>query len=128
MTKLGTKRSFTVVNAKHTDGCATKVPNNSRLISSRPDGAAKKAFSELCNRKKIKGACSLYVTVRETTQGSNHKQYTYKTVRNKLSKPLNLKGRVVEYTITAHAANKSPHCPKSRKSPGPMRKRTMRKH
>ena len=123
MTKLtrSGKRSFTVVGAYHTDGCPTKFNDDSRLISRSPDGAARKAFNRLCNLKRIKGFCSLYIEVRETTQGSSHKIHSYLCSRKKLDKPIELKGRIIEYAPTCHAKEVPKYnCKKSHKSSGPM--------
>lgn len=128
MTKLASsgKRSFTVVKAVHADGCETKFNANSRFISRTPQSAASKCFTELCNLKRVKGGCALYITVRETTQGSLCKEFTYKCNRKKLDKPIELKGRVIEYMNECHAAKSVPHCSKSRKSSGSMFKHSRR--
>jgi hypothetical protein len=122
MTKLEAsgKRSFTVVKAAHSDGCATKFHDNSRLISRHPSGAASKAFSELCNLKRVKGGCALYISVRETTQGSNGKIFTYKCHRKKLDKPVELKGRVIEYVNDVKSSKSTPKCSQTHKSSGRM--------
>ena len=128
MTKLADsgKRSFTVVNAMHADGCATKFNHESRLIKRQPAAAASAAFSRLCNLKRVKGGCALYVTVKETTQGSAGKEHTYKCMRKKLDKPIELKGRVIEYQNTCHAAKSMPACAKSHKSSGRMLSKSRR--
>ena len=51
-------RSFTVVDAARSDGCKTKFAikgSGGRYISKDPEGAARKAFSRLCHRKRIRG-------------------------------------------------------------------------
>ena len=133
MTKLADsgKRSFTVVKAMHADGCDTKFHANSRLISRDARGAASKAFTELCNLKRVKGSCALHITVKETTQGSAGKEHTYKCMRKKLDKPIELKGRVIEYMNVCHAAKSVPSCGRSRKTSGRMlskSRRQTRKH
>lgn len=129
MTKLSKsgKRSFSVVGAYHTDGCPTKFNEDSRLISRNPGSAAVKAFNRLCNQKRIKGFCSLYIKVKETTQGSEHKVYSYLCSRKKLDKPLELKGRTVEY-VSVHHSKDVPvkSCKKSYKSSGPMLSKSRR--
>lgn len=80
------KRSFTIVDAKKSDGCKTKFKynkNSGTFISSSPDGAAKKAVSKLCRNKKTYGTCTFIVTMRETSQGSKGKLYSYKVNRQK---------------------------------------------
>jgi len=50
-----------------------------RFLSSTPAGAARKAFSHAS--RGMKGRVSLEVHMRETTQGSKHKVYSYKISR-----------------------------------------------
>ena len=125
------KRSFTVSSAKHSDGCPTKFSHKGSTGSytgSNPAQAAKKAFSQLCSVKKIKGACSLYVTVRETTQeAKDKKEFTYKLTRHKLAKPVVIGNYKVKYETTVKSSKKGPACKKSRKSSGPMRSRKGKK-
>jgi len=75
------KRSFKVVAAKQAGkkerGCKTKHDKNARFVSNDPMSAAKKAFTNLCSRKKIHGSCGMFVTVEEVSRGSKGKQYTY---------------------------------------------------
>ena len=47
----------------------------------------KKRLTALCSVKKIRGVCTLYVTVKETTRGSSGKHYTYMCKRIKLRTP-----------------------------------------
>ena len=89
------KRSFKVVSAKQAGkkerGCKTKHHLNqkteARYVSNDPMSAAKKAFTTLCNRKKIKGACGMFVTVEEVSRGSKGKQYTYECHKHLLKPP-----------------------------------------
>ena len=77
-------RSFGIVKVQKQDGCLTKHNENSRLVSANPF-AAQKAFSRLCNLKRIRGKCTFFVTIVDTTQGSKFKgkHYTYKIERKK---------------------------------------------
>ena len=81
------KRSFKIVSAKKSNGCDTKFPGKSRFVSRTPASAAKKALTALCSVKKIRGVCTLYITVKETTRGSSGKHYTYMCKRIKLKTP-----------------------------------------
>ena len=99
-------RRFTVHDARKANGCPTKFKSKdySGIYESKtPSSAAMKALTQLCRAKKTKGQCTLFLTMREITQGKNKKAngepklYHYKVKREKLSKPLELKGRVVEY-------------------------------
>ena len=80
-------RSFTVVKVGKHGSCKTKGKGG-RLINKTPSGAAKKAFNEYCRTKRIKGVCALIITLKETTQGSSGKVFTYKLNRIKLPKPI----------------------------------------
>jgi len=89
------KRSFKVVSAKQAGkkerGCKTKHHLNqkteARYVSNDPMSAAKKAFTTLCSRKKIKGACGMFITVEEVSRGSKGKQYTYECHKHLLKPP-----------------------------------------
>ncbi len=98
------ERSFTVVDAARADGCKTKFAikgSGGRYISKDPEGAARKAFSRLCLRKRIRGQCAMIITVQELTQGSNGKTWTYKLNREKHPAPIELNVRVIEYRPVA---------------------------
>jgi len=122
--KTSGKRSFTINNAYHVDGCPTKFSHKDytgRFISISAQRAAKKAFSALCRVKEIRGQCTLYIEMRETTQGSTHKLYAYHGKRVLLKKPLQLPGRVVHYAIDAKPVTiPKDKCKKSHKSSGRM--------
>ena len=124
------KRSFTVSDAKHTDGCSTKFTSKGYTGSytgSNPAQAAKKAFTQLCRVKKVRGACTLYVTVRETTQeASDKKNFTYRLTRSKLAKPIKIGDYEVKYETSVKSAKKAPGCKKSRKSSGRKVSRTRK--
>ena len=124
-------RSFTVVNATKHGGCKTKFGKGGLYRSRTPVAAAKKAFSELCRIKKIRGICTLFITIKETTRDSKNKEYTYKLNRNKLKKPLILQGSAGEYVIEYQSKAKSVKgkqvCLKLGQSRGRKMKRTARK-
>lgn len=129
-------RSFTVVKAQDKDGCSTKFNNDSRLVSSTPNSAAKKAFSRLCNLKRVKGKCTFIVTIMDTT--NNHslkgKEYTYKIERKKLDKPIVLQAGTnkeykINYTVKAKKAfNKKEPTNCKNQSSGIMMKQNPRKN
>jgi len=81
-------RSFTVIDLRKPaqKSKATKF-SGGRYVSSSPASAARKAFSSACRAKKIKGQCTLIVTVQETTRGEDGKVYSYKLKRTKLKEP-----------------------------------------
>ena len=126
------KRTFTIHDALHSDGCQTKFSNKDYTgvyVSSNPSGAAKKALSQLCRVKKIHGQCTLYIVMRETTQGSSKKHFTYKLNRIKLAKPIDLKGRLIHYTNKSKSVDSIPKCKRSRKSHGRKKSaKNIRRH
>lgn len=76
------KRSFTVEKIETSNGKAKGASNlGGRFISSTPSGAAKKVGSKICSESSVKGRCVLYITLRETTRESKHKEYVYKITR-----------------------------------------------
>jgi len=124
-------RSFTIVNATKHGGCKTKFGSGGLYRSRTPVSAAKKAFTELCRIKKIRGICTLFITVKETTRNSKNKEYTYKLNRNKLKKPLILQGSageyVIEYQSKATSVKGKQPCLKPSQTRGRRMKRTARK-
>lgn len=126
------KRSFTIVDARGTDGCSTKyaVKGHGGYYHGTHARAAVKAFNILCKVKKIKGQCAMIITVREITQGGAGKELSYKCNRKKLDKPLTLpNGVTIEYQSVAHAYKGSmPPCAAGlRKTPGPMKAKKGKK-
>ena len=122
------RRSFTIVNMTHSDGCPTKFTGG-RYLGRSPAAAARKALSYHCAVKKIRGRCALYVKLREMTQGSAHKHFSYLLHRVKLGKPVvRFAGTAnefkIRYTTTVKSVKSIPTCKKARgKSRGRMRRR-----
>ena len=119
-------RFFTVVQAKKSNGCLTKHKEG-RYKGRAPVDAAKKAFNELCRVKKIRGVCTMVITVRETTQGSDKKLFTYKLMRHKLKEPIVLQGASGEYKIEYKISAKSQKTMKKGRECGKSRGRLARK-
>lgn len=74
-------RSFTIISIEKTNGSKLSVKDG-RYISETPAGAAKKMFSQayrLCRDN----CMSFKITLRESTQGSNKKEYKYRVKRVK---------------------------------------------
>lgn len=94
-------RSFRILEVHDQNGKldsrATKAAADYRLVKRHHYGAARSAANKLCNYKKIKGKCVMFIKVKETTQGSPHKELTYKVIRSKRPEPLDLGTHVVEY-------------------------------
>ena len=124
-------RSFAVVNVGKHGGCKTKF-SSGRYLGRNPAAAAKKAFNNFCRQKKIRGVCTLIVTVRETTQGSKNKDFSYKLHRKKLAKPMiMLEGTknefVIEYQLDAKSVDVPAACKKKGQTRGRMAKKTKRR-
>ena len=123
--KSSGKRSFTINNAYHIDGCPTKFSHKDytgRFTSRSAQRAAEKALSELCRVKKVHGQCTLYIELRETTQGSKHKMYAYQAKRIKLKEPVIIAGHPHNYKSHAKRVRiPTEKCRKSHKSSGRMR-------
>lgn len=98
------QRSFSVVGAKKVNGCNTSH-HEGRYLSTTPRGAADKAFTQHCRMKKIKGRCTLFMTMRETTRGSKGKEYTYKLTRELLEEPVQLKGYQIRYRVVGKSVD-----------------------
>ena len=81
--------SYVLVDVRKSDGCSTKFPE-SHFTNKLPAQAANKALTILCNSKRIKGQCSFYVTIKNTTNGhvNKGKNYIYKCTRVKLDEPV----------------------------------------
>ena len=123
------KRSFKVESVMTTKGCPTKFNHDSRYISKTPVGAAKKAHTYLCNRKNIRGSCTLVITVSETTRDSNNKEFTYKVTRRRLKEPVVLaNGARFDYETKAHKHSKLARGKSCKQSRGKMRKHSVKHH
>ena len=101
---MESKRSFKVVSVD-TSNRAKGVQSEGRYISSTPAGAARKAGSQYCRESAIRGQCTLFVTVQETTRGSNNKVYSYKIKRTVVNNKVNHEGKIVnhKYEVVAKA-------------------------
>jgi len=78
------KRSFKIISIKNTNGQNKKFNRDSRFESMTPVGAAKKAMTKICQSTNVRGRCSFIITIQETTQGSNKKEFRYKVIRVKV--------------------------------------------
>jgi len=132
----GKDKNYKVVSVLSKDGCDTKFNSSGRYSSDKsgtPLPAAKKAFSELCRVKNIRGQCTFFVTVEESYRGSNKKQFSYMMKRMKRPEPVLLgsgkDARVIEYQVEGKSM--SPEeikkaCSK-KQTRGPMKKKTAKK-
>jgi hypothetical protein len=119
------KRSFTINHAYHVDGCPTKFSHadyTGRYKAHTPQRAAEKALIHLCHVKRIRGQCTLYIEMRETTQGSAHKVFAYKVKRIRYATPKVVGDRTYYYGRHAESVERVPteKCPGSHKSSGRM--------
>jgi hypothetical protein len=123
---MHSERFFKITHASTVNGCKTKIPHHTRYMSSSPKSAAQKALTTLCSRKSIHGKCTLIITVKETTNDSHKKSYTYKVSRTKLDEPVQLaNGVTFHYKTSAHKAHpRKPSRSCRRQSPGRMSKRS----
>ena len=102
------KRSFSVISIKKTGQKCDKTKSHSgRFISTTPAGAARKAFTQACHAKRIRGQCSFAIKMRETTAGSAKKEFNYELRRVKLKTPLVVKRGSVEVKIEYETKIKS---------------------
>jgi len=123
-----TKRTFMITGAFTNKGCPTKFTKAARYTGSTPSGATKKAFTELCRVKKIRGVATYYMTMRETTRESSHREFTYLLHRNKLDKPLvRFEGTDKEFTIRYTNSIKKGTVPKRGLCKGKSRGRMKKK-
>jgi hypothetical protein len=120
------KRSFTINNAYHVDGCPTKFSHGDftgRFLNYSPQRAAGKALKKLCKLKRIKGQCTLYIEMKEITQGSKHNIFAYHCKRIHLKEPRTLPNGITQYYFSKiKPVERVPteKCPKSHKTSGRM--------
>ena len=100
---MGEKRSFTVVSVNHKRGAKSGSNIGGRFLSSAPSGAARKAVSQVCRESSIRGQCTLYVAVKETTQGSAGKVFHYKVKRVVVNNKVDHDGKVINHKYTTIA-------------------------
>ena len=90
------KRSFTILDFPK------KGQEYGRYLSTSPSNAASKAFTQLSriiNLKNSNVKNHVIFTIRETTQGSPEKTYTYIGTRVELEQPIiqNISGKQITY-------------------------------
>jgi len=120
---MSSEKHYTIEKAFHSDGCPTKFSSSGktgRFTSEAPNSSAKKAMTSLCKKKRIMGRCSLYLVMKEITQGSKHKEYAYKATRKVKEEPGPFGNKYESHVkrITMDELDKK--CKKSYKSSGRM--------
>ena len=133
--KKRVKKTYKVVKVTRQGNCPTKFKPGRYTSKYGPSSAAKKAFNNLCRLKNIRGQCTLWVTVKETTRGSKHKEFTYKCSRQKLAKPVIRKVKKdgvekkfkIEYNVVCKKAIRPSVCKGNKQTVGRMKKIVARK-
>ena len=125
-------KNYKVVKVTRQGNCATKFKPGKYKSRHGPSSAAMKAFNNLCRVKDIRGQCTLWVTVKETTRGSSKKEFTYKCTREKLSKPVfRFKGTnkefKIEYKVSCKKAVRPSTCKGKEQTVGRMKQISARK-
>jgi hypothetical protein len=95
-------RSFTIESIKRTDGKSVNYKDG-RFVSETPVASAKKVFTKAYHHLKSTGALSLVVKIRETTQGSLKKEYTYKVRRVAEKTEVERDGKMIQYNFITKA-------------------------
>jgi hypothetical protein len=90
-------RSFTIVSIKTTTGKINYTEG--RFISSTPSGAARKMFTQAYRYKKGQ-VKSMKITLRETTQNSNKKEYTYRITKKAEKTVVERDGEEITFNYT----------------------------
>lgn len=90
-------RHFTIEAIYNTSGNKLKH-SGGRFTSNTPSEAARKAFSQAL--KHTRNNKSLEIHLRETTQGSLHKTYTYKVKRVSQPTEVEINGEIITYQYT----------------------------
>jgi DNA-binding transcriptional regulator WhiA len=91
-------RTFTVEQASRS-GKKLRF-NGGRYHSDTPSDAAKKAFTQISRNMRTKGKLSIEIHIRETTQNSKHKIYTYRVTRIKDEREVERDGQIIVYRYT----------------------------
>lgn len=97
-------RSFTIISIKN--GSTKLKFSDGRYESNTPSGAAKKIFSKANQHTKSK-ARSLLITLRETTQNSHKKEYTYKVKKIANNKTIERNGNLIHYKFITKTISKN---------------------
>ena len=91
-------RSFTIVNIKRTNNDLIDYFNG-RFISNSPSLAARKAFTKAYNSLDTKRNLTLIVTMKETTQGSAKKTFSYEISRINEESEVEIDGKLITFSF-----------------------------
>ena len=89
-------RSFTVESVQKIDGHKINFTGG-RYLSETPIGSVKKMFSKIIQSLPRSKISSLKITLRETTQDSKHKEYTYKVTKKHHVTTIERDGKEITY-------------------------------
>jgi len=89
-------RSFTIESVHKMNGAKVNYKDG-RFIADTPSAAAKKAFTKAYHHINKKGPLSLKIKMRETTQGSLHKEYEYRVSRVANKVEVERDGKMIVY-------------------------------
>lgn len=96
-------RSFTIVSVNDKRKAKGSSNADGRYISATPAGAARKAASQICRQTAIRGQCTLYISIKETTRGSNGKIFHYKVKRVVVNEQVNHGGVMIKHKYATFA-------------------------
>lgn len=91
-------RSFTIISVNKLNGSKIRY-DGGRFISDTPSASAKKVFTKVYHHINAKGPMSLNIEIRETTQGSAHKEYKYRVVRKSEKIEVERDGEIITYNF-----------------------------
>lgn len=96
-------RSFTIVKIVTNSGHEKGEENLKGRYKGTPMGVAKKMATRVCRNSNIKGQCTIYITIKETTRNSKNKEYTYKVKRIKDERTVIRNGIEIKYKYSLKA-------------------------
>jgi hypothetical protein len=92
-------RSFTIESVKKMNGSRVNYTEG-RYMSETASQSAKKAFTKIYHHLDAKGPLSLKITMKETTQNSNKKEYTYRVTKKTDKVEVERDGKIITYNFT----------------------------
>lgn len=92
-------RSFTIDIIENPSGGKINYTEG-RFVSDSPSAAARKMFTKAYHHTKSKGPLSLKISLHETTQESNKKEYKYRVTRKADRVEVEHKNETVVYNFT----------------------------
>lgn len=95
-------RSFTIQSVQKPDGNKINFTGG-RYISETPIGSVKKMFSKVIQSLPKSKISSLKITIRETTAGSKHKEYSYKVTKKPHVTTIERDGKEITYHYVTKA-------------------------